>query len=98
MDSVRFNMRIDIIRIDPETQQKIYEKHSILAEEIEFVLKENKPIFKKVGGNQIVAIGVYNRYITIFFRYNSKRKQATIITAYQSSDKQIKYYKRIRKI
>lgn len=90
-------MRIDIIRIDPQIQRKVYEKHNILAEEIELVLRENKPIFKKVGGNQIVAIGLYNRYITIFFRYNTKRKQATITTAYPSDKKQIAYYKRRRK-
>lgn len=90
-------MKIDIIRIDPYIQRKIYEKHNILAEEIELVLKENKPIFKKVGGNQIMAIGLYNRYITIFFKYNLKRKQATIMTAYPSDKKQIKYYKKTRR-
>lgn len=90
-------MKIDIIRIDPQIQRKIYEKHNILAEEIELVLKENKPIFKKVGGNQIMAIGLYNRYITIFFKYNPKRKQATITTAYPSDKKQTKYYKKTRR-
>ncbi|MBI2652467.1 hypothetical protein HYX00_03285 [Candidatus Woesearchaeota archaeon] len=90
-------MRIDIIRIDPIIQKKIYEKHSILAEEIILILKENEPIFKKAGSNQIMAIGLYNRYITIFFRYNPKIKQATIATAYTSDKKQIKYYKKVRK-
>ena len=90
-------MRIDIISIDPLVQKKIYEKHNILSEEIILVLKENNPIFKKVGGNQIMAIGVYNRYITIFFRYNAKRKQAAITTAYPSDKKQIKYYKKVKK-
>jgi len=90
-------MKIDIIRIDSQIQKKIYEKHNILAEEVELVLKENKPIFKKIGSNQIRAIGLYNRYITIFFRYNQKRKQATITTAYPSNKKQIRYYKKIRK-
>lgn len=90
-------MRIDIVRIDPSVQKKIYEKHNILSEEIMLALKENYPIFKKVGGNQIMAIGLYNRYVTIFFHYNEKRKQATITTAYPSDKKQIKYYKKIRK-
>ncbi|MAG07868.1 hypothetical protein CMO89_00165 [Candidatus Woesearchaeota archaeon] len=89
-------MKFDIIRIDPLTERKIYEKHNILTKEIILVLKENRPIFKKVGGDQIIAIGLYNRYITIFFRYNPKKKQATITTAYPSDKKQIKYYKKIR--
>lgn len=90
-------MKIDIIRINPEVQKKIYEKHNILTEEMTLVLKEGNPILKKTGGNQIIAIGLYNRYITIFFRYNQKRKQATITTAYPSDKKQIKYYKKVRK-
>ena len=90
-------MRIEIIGISPLVQRKIYEKHNILSEEILLVLKENKPIFKKVGGNQIVAIGLCNRYITIFFYYNPKRKQATITTAHPSDRKQIKHYKKVRK-
>ena len=71
----------DIVRIDPRVQKKVYEKHNILSEEITLILAEGNPIFKKVGGNQIMAIGLYNRYLTIFFRYNPKRKQATITTA-----------------
>lgn len=90
-------MRIDIIRIEPIIKEKIYNKHNILSEEIILILKENKPIFKKVGGNQIMAIGLYNSYITIFFTYNQKRKQATITTAYHSDKKQIKYYKKLIK-
>lgn len=90
-------MRINTIRIDAAIKRKIYEKHYIQAEEIELILKEDKPIFKKVGGNQIMAIGLYNRYITIYFRYNKKTKQASIMTAYPSDKKQIKYYKKIEK-
>jgi hypothetical protein len=90
-------MRIEVIRLDPKTQLKIYDKHNILAEEIELVLKENKLIFKRAGAGQIIAIGLYNRYITIFFRYNLKKKQATITTAYPSDKKQTRYYKKHRK-
>ena len=90
-------MKINIIGISPQTQKKIYEKHSILAEEIRLILKDDKPIFKKAGGNQIIALGLYNRYLTIFFKYSSKRKQAIITTAYPSDKKHIKYYKRIIK-
>ena len=90
-------MKIDIIKINPEIQKKIYEKHNILSEEITLVLKEGKPIFKKVGGDQIIAVGLYNRYVTIFFKYNQRRNKATIITAYASNKKQIKYFKKVRK-
>lgn len=90
-------MRIGIISISPVVQKKLYEKHSILAKEIILVLKEDKPIFKKVGGNQIMAIGLYNRHITIFFDYNQKRKQAIIKSAYPSDKKQIKYYRKVGK-
>lgn len=93
---VWFHMRIDIVRINPLVQKKIYDKHNILSEEIFLVLKENQPIFKKAGGNQIMAIGLYNRYITIFFRYDPNRKQATITTAYPSDKKQVKYYKKTK--
>ena len=89
-------MRISIIRIDPMVQRKIYDKHSIMAEEIELVLREGRPIFKRVGGDQLCAIGVYNRYITIFFTYSERRKQATITTAYPSDKTQVRYYKKVR--
>ena len=91
-------MKVEIISLNAETQIKVYEKHNIKAEEIEQVLKGDKPIFRKEGGNQYQAVGVYNRYITIFFEYDPKTKQATIRTAYPSSKKQIKYYKKISKI
>ena len=77
--------------------RKIYEGHSILADEIENVLRDDKAIYKKTGGNQIIAIGLFNRYITVYFRYNSKTKQATITTAYPSSKKHIKHYRKKRK-
>lgn len=90
-------MKIDIVRIDPETKVKVYEEHSVFAEEIEKVLKEDEAIFKKTSGDQYEAIGLYNRYLTIYFRYDKDTKQATITTAYPSSKKQIKHYKKIRK-
>lgn len=89
-------MRINIVRINPDVQKKLYEKHNVLSDEIRKVLEENEPIFKKVGGNQYVAIGRYYRYLTIFFTYDKKRKQATITTTYVSDKRQIRYYKRIR--
>ena len=89
-------MRIEGIGIEVEIKKKIYEEHNILKKEIEYVLKEDEAIFRKTSSNQYEAIGLYNRYITIYFRYDKKVKQATITTAYPSSKKQIKHYKKTR--
>lgn len=88
-------MFIKSIMIEPKTIIKIYEKHNVLSEEIEQVLAKDKAIFKKAGGNQYIALGVWGRHITIFFTYDSKTKEATITTAYLSSLKQIRSYKKL---
>ena len=88
-------MFVKAVKIEPATAIKIYEKHSVISEEAERVLKGNKTIFKKVAGSQYVAIGLGDRYLTIFFEYNSKTKEANITTAYPSSRKQIKSYKKM---
>ncbi len=88
-------MFIKAVKIDTRIIVKIYEKHFVLSDEIEKVLKEGKPIFKRVGGNQYLAIGLVERYLTIFFTYNNKTKGVTITTAYPSSKKQIKSYKKL---
>tara|TARA_Y100000034_G_C6750075_1_gene333338 strand:- start:520 stop:792 length:273 start_codon:yes stop_codon:yes gene_type:complete len=84
---------IKTVKIEIETALKIYNKHFVLSEEIENIITKKETIFKKVGGNQYLAIGIENRYLTIFFRCNNKTKEATITTAYPSSRKQIKFYK-----
>lgn len=87
-------MIIKAIKIRPEIAVKIFEEHNVLQEEVEDALKNDKPKFRKVGGNQYVAIGLSrNRYITIFFRYY--QKEAEITTAYPSDKGQIKSYKRM---
>jgi len=88
-------MIIKVLKITPEVAIKIFEKHNVLQEEIYDVLKNDKPIFKKAGKNQYIAVGLSrNRYITIFFTYNEKIKEAEITTAYPSDKGQIKSYKR----
>ena len=90
-------MIIKAIKIEPETAIKVFEKHNVLSEEIYDVLKNDKPKFKKVSSNQFVAIGLSrSRYVTIFFTYDEKTKEAEIKTAYPSDKGQIKSYKRIR--
>ncbi|MBU1198870.1 MAG: hypothetical protein KKF46_04880 [Nanoarchaeota archaeon] len=88
-------MIIKAFKIEPEAAIKIFEKHNVRQEEIYDVLKNNKPKFKKAGGNQYVAIGSSrSRYITIFFNYDEKTKEAEITTAYPSGKSQIKFYKK----
>jgi len=88
---------IKAVKIEPKIAVKIYEKHAVFTEEIEQVLKERKTVFKKVGGSQYIALGLWDRYLTIFFMYDSKTKEASITTAYPSSRKQIHIYKRLVK-
>ena len=88
-------MIIKAFKIDPEVTTKIFSKHNVLQEEIYNVLKNDQPKFKRVGGSQYVAIGLSrSRYVTIFFEYDEKTKEANITTAYSSSNNQIKSYKK----
>ncbi len=87
-------MLIKKVTINPYVKWKIYNKHNVTTEEIEDVLMKNKPFFRKVGGKQYSAIGVWNRYLIIFFKYNHKTKEAKITSAYPPSKKGIKSYKK----
>ena len=88
-------MIIKAIKIEPETAIKIFDKHNVLQEEIYDVFKNDKPKFKKVGGDQYVAIGISrSRYLTIFFRFDGN--EAEITTAYPSDKGQIKSYKKMK--
>jgi len=87
-------MIIKAIKIEAGAAVKIFEKHNVMQEEIYDVLKDDNPKFKKVGGNQYLAIGFSrSRYVTIFFTYDKKTKEAEITTAYPSSRGQIRSYK-----
>lgn len=88
-------MLIRIVRIEEATVAKIYEKHAVLPEEVERALMEDKPVYKRVGGNQYVAIGLADRYLTIYFTYNGRTKVAEIATAYPSSRRQIRSYRKM---
>ena len=88
-------MLIKAVTIEAATAIKIYEKHSVLSQEVERVLTEQATIFKRVAGSQYAAVGLADRYLTIFFRYDDRTKEATITTAYPSSRKQVRFYKRM---
>lgn len=90
-------MIVKVIKIEPDIAIKIFDKHNVLQEEIYDVLKNDKPKFRKVGGNQYGAIGLSrNRYLTLFFEYGHTTKEIDIKTAYPSDEGQIKSYKRMK--
>lgn len=87
-------MKINAVKISLKTKIKIHNEHGITMKEIENVLLENKPYFAKTKLGRYVALGKWSRYITIIFNYNESNKEADIVTAYPSSNWQIKLYKR----
>ncbi|MEK6949070.1 MAG: hypothetical protein AABX34_02535 [Nanoarchaeota archaeon] len=87
-------MRIKKIIIESYIEEKINKKHGVYRNEIEDALFEGSSIFYRTKDNRYVAIASKERYITIIFLY--QRGVAAIITAYASSDWQIKLFKRKR--
>ncbi|MBN2142063.1 hypothetical protein JW711_01915 [Candidatus Woesearchaeota archaeon] len=88
-------MIVKAILLRPEVALKVTWKHGILQDEISDALVHDRPIFRKAGGNQYLAIGLSrSRHITIFFSYNKRTKEAEITTAYQSSKRQIRVYRK----
>ena len=67
-------------------------KHGITSEDVENALRLGNPIFSKDRNDRYLALTPSNKYLTIIFEY--KNSDALIITAYQSSDWQIRKYKR----
>lgn len=90
-------MIIRAIKVEPAVIIKIFEKHSVRQEEVYQLFAEGKPQFRRVGGDQYIAIGLAkSRYVTVFFRYDARTQEAEITTAYPSDKKQTKTYKRMR--
>jgi len=87
-------MIIKTVKISLQTKIKIYDKHGITMQEIKNTLLDDLPWFVKTRLGRYTALGKWNRYITVIFEYNEKDKEAGIITAYPSSDWQIKLYKK----
>ena len=83
-------MRIKKVIIEEGTQEKILRKHNVKVTEIEEVLLQSSLVLKSKWG-RYTAIGYHQRYLTIVFEYNEGVVE--IITAYPSSEKQIKYLK-----
>ena len=83
-------MRNLIIYVSPNVEEKLLYKHGIELAELKDALKYGNPRFFKQEGKIYKAITHHLRYITIIFEYN--KPTANIITAYPSSESQIKRY------
>ena len=87
-------MLISEIFISKENKIKIFEKHNVLAKEIKEIITEDKPIFRRVGGNQYICIGQSkSRYLTVFFEH-SNDNSIEVTTAYPSSKNQVKFHRK----
>ncbi|MBI2543220.1 MAG: hypothetical protein HYW24_03480 [Candidatus Aenigmarchaeota archaeon] len=87
-------MIIENVIIEDKVKEKILEKHNVTSFEIENVLLGN-PLVLKTKESRHLAVGFYHRYLTIVFEYG--KKTANIITAYPSSEWQIKLFKEKRR-
>lgn len=83
-------MYIADVLIEEKIKEKILQKHNVSATEIKTILL-NKPYALRARENRYMAIGCHNRFITAVF--TMKKTTAFIITAYPSSDAQIRLYK-----
>ena len=86
-------MRITSILIEGKIKEKILDKHNIEATEIKQIIFSN-PLILKSRKDRYITIGYYQRYLTIVFEIYDNI--AFIITAYPSSEAQIKLYKKKR--
>ena len=84
-------MKINKVVIEEFAQEKIL-NHGLKIEEVENGIFFGKPKISKDRYGRYVAITNCNRYITIVFEYDDSN--ANVITAYPSSDWQIRRYKR----
>lgn len=86
-------MKITGILIEDRIKEKIFDKHTIDAEEIKQIMLSN-PCILKSKKQRYMAIGYYKRYVTVIFEM--LWQVAFIITAYPSSEAQIRLWKRKR--
>ena len=84
-------MRITNILIEDNIKEKILNKHNVEAEEIKQVIFSS-PLILKVSKNRYMAIGHHQRNLTIIFEIHNNI--AFIITAYPSSEAQVRLYKK----
>ena len=75
-----------------EAVEKKLQEHNVTESEAEDALLRDEPKYLKARSGRYMAIGQAQRFITIIFEYANGI--AMIVTAYPSSESQIKLYHR----
>ena len=88
-------MRINHIAISEVVENKIIQEHGVWPEEVESIFFECRPLFLKARDGRYLAIGTNNGYVTVVFEY-MPGGIAQVVTAYPSSNWQIKRYRRTK--
>jgi hypothetical protein len=83
-------MRIYEVRISEAIAEKIQAQHGVLPEDAEEILF-SQPVVRRARDGRYMA----NGYLTVIFEF--EKGAAEIVTAYPSSDWQIKLYKRSKR-
>lgn len=87
-------MHIKKINISVDVERKVYDKHTVSRTELEDSLLEGLPLFFNAKEGRYLALAKKQRHLSIIFTF--EQGTATIITAYPSSDWQVRLYKRYR--
>lgn len=86
-------MKIKGVYIDRRAKLKVYHKHGVRFSEIKEVFLR-KPLVRRTRDRKYMAVNHVNRYITVVF--SCKQEIADILTAYPSSDWQVRMFKKKR--
>jgi len=80
----------------PKVVRKLWEKHSVEPGEVEEVIFDDRPIFRKHGAiYHAYGQTVTGRYLFVVFR-RLRGGKAQPITAYEMTAKQERYYLRMK--
>jgi hypothetical protein len=88
-------LRIHDVFISEWVADKIWDKHGVSADEATELLYGN-PLIRRARDGRYMAVGLSpSGYLTVIFEYH--RGVAEIVTAYPSSDWQVKLFKRSKR-
>ncbi len=88
-------MRIHDIFISQRIANKIWEEHGVSADEAIELMYDN-PMIRRARDGRYMAVGFSaSGYLTVIFDYD--RGVAEIVTAYPSSDWQVKLFKKSKR-
>jgi len=88
-------LRIYDVFINRRIADKIWEEHGVSADEAVDLLHSD-PMIRRARKGRYIAVGLaVGGYLTIIFEY--QRGTAEIVTAYPSSDWQVRLFKRSKR-